>query len=132
MNKTWLLCILLLCSLSLAACGLPSGTLADLYEEDLDEVSEILIVDGRTGEKTSITDAGTIVAFLEDMEGVTFSPLEDQSAGEGYIYLVRLFEDGDETFSFSSTTIGEHYYASEPDFHPIVEQYVKAENGGSQ
>lgn len=127
MHKTWWRCLLLLCPLLLAACSLPSGTLDDLYEEDLDEVSEISIVDGRTGEKTSIADAGTIEAFLEDMEGVTFSPLEGQSAGEGYIYLVRLFEEGEETFSFSSSTIGEHHYTSKPDFHPIVERYVEAE-----
>ena len=127
MNKTWWLYILLLCMLLLTACGLQSGTLADLYEEDLAGVSQISIIDGRTGEKISISDTGTIDAFLEDMEGVTFSPLEDQSAGEGYIYWVRLFEDGDETFSLSSSTIGEHHYASTPNFHPIVERYAEAE-----
>ncbi|MFD1861535.1 hypothetical protein [Planococcus chinensis] len=125
MNKTCWLCILLCCPLLLAACGLPSGTLSDLYKENLSDVSEISIVDGRTGEKTNIADARTIEAFLKDMEGVTFTPLQDQSAREGYIYSVHLFEDGDETFSFTSNTIGEHYYASEPDFHPIVEGYTK-------
>ena len=123
MKNIYWLC--LCCTFFLAACGLQPASLADLYEEDLEDVSEISIVDGRTGEKTDISDAATIDAFLKEMEGVTFIPIEDQSPREGYTYWERLFEEERETFSFSSSSAGEHPYSTEPDFHPIAERYAE-------
>lgn len=125
LKRVYWLSLVLLCSLTLAGCNLQSGTIAELYENELEEVSEISILDGRTGEKTIITDSEAIDSFLEDMEDIMFIPSEDQSHKEGYIYAVSLFEGETETFSFSSARAGDHYYSSEPSFHPIVDHYLE-------
>jgi len=103
-------------------CGLETKTLPQFYEKDLSDVSKIVILDGNTGQKKTIQDQKIIEGLLSDIEDIKFIPDENQEPRDGFNYSITLFQDGEETFGFGLTSVNGHYYHTEPDIYPIIDE----------
>ncbi|RHW41750.1 hypothetical protein D1B31_07595 [Neobacillus notoginsengisoli] len=109
----------------LAGCGLETKTLPEFYENDLDGVTRIVIWDGSTGYKKTMTDKALIEEFLNKMKDIKFIPEENQEERTGWRYSINLYEKGKRTFQFTLNKVNNHYYYTEPDLHPIVDEFYK-------
>ena len=121
-----LLIVSIICSsLMLAGCGAKTQSLKDFYEDEgIEEISKIKIVDGSTGYAKTITDEETINEFLSLINDIQFIPQENQEARYGWRYSITLYaKEGH--FSFTLAHIGDYYYDSEPDIHPIVDEFYQ-------
>lgn len=110
---------------ALVGCGLETKTLSQFYEKDLDDVTKIVIVDGSTGYKKTVTENEVIKEFLGEIKDIKFIPDENQEKREGWRYSITLFQDDEQTFKFGLTEVNENYYYTEPDIHPIVEDFYE-------
>lgn len=119
--------LIFLILLILVGCGgLETKTIPDFYEKNLGDVSQITIFDGNTGYEKVVTDKSVIEDFLRNIEGIKFIPDENQEARDGFNYSITFFEGAKETFQFSLTKVGEHYYHTEPNSHPIVDDFYES------
>lgn len=123
--KNNLLLFLFFLIILLAGCGLETKTLPEFYEKDLNDVTKIAIVDGSTGYKKTITDNEVIKEFLGELKGIKFIPEENQGKRDGWRYSITLFQNDEQTFQFSLTEVNDNYYYTEPDIHPIVDDFYK-------
>jgi len=123
MKKSILLIVLIL--FTLTGCGLETKTLSQFYEKGLDKVTKILIVDGTSGHEKTITDHEVIKGFLKQIKDIKFIPEENQEKREGWRYSITLFQDDEQTFQFGLTQVNDDYYYTEPDMHPIVDDFYK-------
>ncbi|WP_019415360.1 hypothetical protein [Paenisporosarcina sp. TG20] len=115
---------LLLVSSLFAGCGLETKTLPEFYERDLDDVNKIVIIDGSTGDRKTIIDNVVINEFLSEIKDIKFIPEKNQEGRVGWRYSITLFHD-EQTFQFGLTQINEDYYYTEPDIHPIVDNFYR-------
>jgi hypothetical protein len=120
--------IILLLFLVLAGCSLETKKLPEFYEKDLENITKIELFDGSTGYKKVITDKNVIDDFLGKISDIKFIPEENQEDREGFRYSITLFQDEDEekTFSFTLNEVNDDYYYTEPDIHPIVDEFYKS------
>lgn len=125
MNTQILLIPLLLFFSLLAGCGLETKTLPDFYEKNLDDITKIQILDGSTGYKKVIRDKKIIDEFLGEIKEIRFIPEENQEDRNGFRYSIAFFQGDEKTFSFSLNKVKENYYFTEPDIHPIVDDFYK-------
>jgi hypothetical protein len=109
----------------LAGCSLETKTLSEFYEEDLDDVIKIELLDGSTGYKKVIIDKTVIDNFLDEIRDIQFIPEENQEKRDGFRYSITLFQDEDRTFSFTLNEVNDHYYYTQPDIHPVVDDFYK-------
>lgn len=123
MRKIYLLIPSLILAVLVTGCGLETKSFIEFYEKDLKDVSEIVIVDGNTGEDKRISDKDAIDSFLNEIKNIKFIPEENQEKRDGFNYSISLFEDGEKTFQFGPTQVNENYYYTEPDIHPIMEAF---------
>ncbi|WP_245975306.1 hypothetical protein [Oceanobacillus chungangensis] len=65
--KTQKVVALLLFISLLTGCSLETKTLQEFYEKDFDHVNKIVIFDGNTGYKKTITDNKNIEDFLSEI-----------------------------------------------------------------
>ncbi|WP_245827602.1 hypothetical protein [Paenisporosarcina indica] len=63
--------------------------------------------------------------FLKQIKDIKFIPEENQEKREGWRYSITLFQDDEQTFQFGLTEVNDHYYYTEPDIHPIVDDFYK-------
>lgn len=110
----------------LTGCGLETKTLPEFYEKELNDVTEIQIVDGSTGAKKVINDKKMIDDFLSEIKDIKFIPEENQGDRSGFRYGIGLYQEGENTFSFTLNEVNDNYYYTEPDIHPIVEDFYKS------
>ncbi|MBO9129527.1 hypothetical protein [Bacillus sp. 165] len=109
----------------LASCGLETKQLNDFYKKDLDDVTMIVILDGRTGNKKTIMDKKLISDFLSEIRDIQFIPEKNQEQRKGFQYSVILFQNDVETFKFELTQVNGIYYYTKPDIYPIVDDFYK-------
>lgn len=118
--------LLYLIMLITTGCGLETKTIPEFYEKNLDEITKIVIVDGSTGYKKTITDSLVIKEFLDKIKDIKFIPEKNQEDRVGWRYSITFFQDKVETFQFGLTQVNEHYYYTNPDIHPIVDDFYKS------
>lgn len=109
----------------LVGCGLETKTLPEFYQKDISDVSKIVIGDGNTGYKKTFTDKKVIDDFLNKIKDIKFIPDENQEDRSGTNYSISLFEGDEKTFSFTLIQVNDHYYHTEPDIYPIVDDFYK-------
>ncbi|WP_088006024.1 hypothetical protein [Indiicoccus explosivorum] len=107
----------------LTACRPDTAAFSDFYGKEAESVTEIAIIDGRTGEEVRSSDSEVIDAFMNDIEDIQFIPEQNQEAREGYLYAVELYEGDEETFRFTPSSVNDVYYSTKPDIQPIIENY---------
>ncbi|WP_245688093.1 hypothetical protein [Salimicrobium halophilum] len=100
-------------------------TLKGFYDGNLDEVSKVAITDGNTGKRKMIEDKNTVEAFLNEMKDIEFIPEDNQEPRDGFNYAVTFYENEKETFQFGMTQVNDHYYHTEPDIFPIVDDFYE-------
>jgi hypothetical protein len=127
MNRVCGLLVILI-FIVLTGCGLETKTLPQFYDEDLSEVTKIVIFDGNTGYKKTIEDKKAINDFLDDIKDIKFIPDENQESRDGFNYAITLYENEKETFQFGLTQVNDHYYHTEPDIFPIVDKFYTTLN----
>lgn len=123
LKRRYLIIPNLILVLLITGCNLETKTFAEFYEKDLRDVSEIVIVDGNTGEDKRITDKDEIDSFLNKIRNIKFIPEENQEERDGFNYSISLFENNERTFQFGPTQVNENYYYTEPDIHPIINDF---------
>ena len=111
--------------LILAGCGLKTKLLSQFYEKELENVNKVVIVDGSNGSKKTIKDPVVIGEFLNKIKNIKFIPEKNQDKRVGWRYSITLFQKGEEPFQFTPTEVNENYYYTEPDIHPIVDEFYK-------
>lgn len=119
------LLFLLFFTIFLGGCGLETKTLSQFYEKNLEDVTKITILDGNTGYSKIITDKTVIEGFLDDIKDIKFIPDKNQEDRSGFNYGIVFFQDEEENFSFSLTSIDNHYYHTKPDIYPIVDNFYR-------
>jgi hypothetical protein len=67
--------------------------------------------------------------FLSKIKEIKFIPEENQEPRNGFRYSIALFQEGELTFSFTLTEVNGHYYYTEPDLFPIVDNFYKTLDG---
>lgn len=107
----------------LTGCNLETKTLTQFYDGDINNVTKIVIFDGNTGYKKTIEDKMITESFLSEIKDVTFIPDENQEKRVGFNYAITLYENENETFQFGLTQVNDHYYYTEPDIYPIVDNF---------
>ena len=122
MRKNVFILLVILISL-LTGCGLETETFSELYNKNLGEVTEIVILDGTTGREKTIAEKAEVERFLEDVKHIKFIPNEDQTSVVGYRYRITLFKDQAKTFETDLREVNNHQYHTEPDMFPIVDDY---------
>lgn len=108
----------------LAGCGLKTKMLSEFYEDQLKSIDEMRILDGSTGYSKNITDEKMIDEFLSLIETIQYIPDDNQEKRVGFRYAITLF-DGNNSFSFTLNEVDGHYYDTEPDIFPIVDNFYK-------
>ncbi|NEU31335.1 hypothetical protein GN156_11165 [bacterium LRH843] len=112
--------------LALVGCGLETKTLPKFYEKDLADVTKIVLIDGSTGYKKTVTENEIIKEFLGEIKDIKFIPEENQGKRDGWRYSITLFQDDEQTFQFGLNEVYENYYYTEPDIHPIVDVFYES------
>lgn len=110
---------------ALVGCGLETKTLSQFYEKNLDDVNKIVIVDGSTGNKKTVTENEVIKEFLSEIKDIKFIPDQNQENRVGWRYSITLFQDDKQAFQFGLSEVNENYYNTEPDIYPIVENFYE-------
>lgn len=110
----------------LSACTvLKTQTLEEFYRDaKIEKVDKVIIQDGSTGYSKTIVEQEQIDEFLNLIKDIKFTPQENQEERIGWRYGIALF-DGKKEFKFTLDEIDNTYYDSNPDIHPIVENYYK-------
>lgn len=93
---------------ALVGCGLETKTLPKFYEKDLADVTKIVIVDGSTGYKKTVTENETIKKFLGEIKDIKFIPEENQGKRDGWPYSITLFQDNEQTLQFGLNEVYEN------------------------
>src|SRR5690606_8003135 len=120
MRRYLILIILLTCFFLVVACTHgETKTLEAFYKgEQIERVEKIIIQDGNTGESKTITDKEQIEGLLSLIKEIQFTPQQNQEDRTGWRYRITLI-DGIREFAFLLNKIGNTYYDSNPDIHPI-------------
>lgn len=124
--KKSLFLILLVSLLLLSACtNGKTQSLEEFYKDaKIENVNKVIIQDGSTGYSKTITKQEQIGDFLSLIKDIEFVPQKNQEERSGWRYGIALF-DGEKEFKFTLNEIDNTYYNSNPDIHPIVENYYK-------
>lgn len=125
MTKNFIL-LLLLSIFLLAACSdAKTQTLEAFFQDaNIEHVDKVIIQDGSTGYSKEIVDEQQIDDFLSQVKDIGYFPQENQEGRVGWRYAITLTDDQTE-FKFTLHQIGDTYYDSNPDIHPIVDTYYK-------
>lgn len=100
-------------------------SLESFYKDaKIENVDKVIIQDGSTGASKTITNQEQIGEFLTLIKEIEFTPQENQEKRKGWRYGITLF-DGEKEFKFTLNQIDNTYYDSNPDTHPIVDNYYK-------
>lgn len=125
MKKSLFLTLLLSLFLVSACTNGKTQPLEEFYrDEQIENVDKVIIQDGSTGASKTITKQEQIDEFLSQIKDIEFTPQDNQEKREGWRYGVALF-DGEREFKFTLSEIGNTYYDSNPDIHPIVDDLYK-------
>lgn len=96
-----------------------------IQDADIQTIDKVILVDGSTGYSKTITDPQQIDEFVALIQGIHYTPQENQEKRVGWRYGILLV-DGEKDFNFTLTQIGETYYDSKPDIYPIVDAYYQS------
>lgn len=124
--KKSLFLMLLVSLFILSACtNGKTQSLESFYKDvKIENVDKVIIQDGSTGASKTITNQEQIGEFLTLIKEIEFTPQENQEKRKGWRYGITLF-DGEKEFKFTLNQIDNTYYDSNPDIHPIVDNYYK-------
>ncbi|RPJ94040.1 hypothetical protein CW357_17475 [Rummeliibacillus sp. TYF005] len=124
--KKSLFLMLLVSLFILSACtNGKTQSLESFYKDaKIENVDKVIIQDGSTGASKTITNQEQIGEFLTLIKEIEFTPQENQEKRKGWRYGITLF-DGEKEFKFTLNQIDNTYYDSNPDTHPIVDNYYK-------
>src|SRR5690606_27502300 len=98
--------------------------LSDVCRFPLDEIIEIDVVDGTSGETTSISNENEIKNFISELERMKLKEIHLEDKIEGYLWMVRL-KSNEEEFQLTSYSMGDRYFEENPDFDNIASNYFK-------
>ena len=112
--------------LLLSACTMgKTQSLEEFYKDaKIESVDKVIIQDGSTGYSKAITNQEQISEFLSLIKDIEYTPQDNQEKRAGWRYGITLF-DSEKEFNFTLNEIDNIYYDSNPDIHPIVENYYK-------
>ncbi|MDW0113259.1 hypothetical protein QT711_08665 [Sporosarcina saromensis] len=124
--KNDVLAILLLSLCLLSACSDAKTQKLEAFFKDanIEHVDKVIIQDGSTGYSKEMVDEQQIDDFLSRVKYIEYSPQENQEGSVGWRYAITLI-DGQTEFKFTLHQIGDTYYDTNPDIHPIVDTYYK-------
>lgn len=125
MKKCFFL-ILLVSLFFVSACtnGKTQSLEAFYKDANIENVDKVIIQDGSTGASKTITEQDQINEFLSLVKDIEFTPQDNQEKRDGWRYGITLF-DSKREFKFTLSEIDNTYYDSNPDIHPIVDDYYK-------
>lgn len=103
-----IICLLAACSQSNAS--QPEKLLHQFYPGDISQVDEVRIRSGSTGELRTYTDKQQIQQWLNSIRDITFTSSPAREKGVGYLYVVYLWEQGEQKLTFDTISIDDHYF----------------------
>lgn len=124
--KKSLFLILLVGLFFVSACTNGKAQSLEKFYKDakIESIDKVIIQEGSTGASKTITEQVQIDEFLSLIKDIEFTPQDNQEKRVGWRYGITLF-DGEVKFKFTLNEIDNTYYDSNPDIHPIVENYYK-------
>ncbi len=124
--KKYLFLVTIVSLLLLSACtNGKTQSLEGFYKDaKLENIDKVIIQDGSTGASKTITNLEQIGEFLSMINKIEYTPQDNQAERSGWRYGIALF-DGEKSFKFTLNQIENTYYDSNPDIHPIVDNYYK-------
>ncbi|MFE3577619.1 hypothetical protein [Lysinibacillus sp. NPDC059133] len=125
MKKSMFLILFAFLVLLSACSNEKTQSLEEFYKDaKIENVDKVIIQDGSTGYAKTITKKEQIGEFLDLIKDIEFIPQDNQEKRVGWRYGIALF-GGEKEFKFTLDEINNTYYDSNPDIHPIVENYYK-------
>lgn len=100
--------------------------LSDVYTSSFEDVSEVVIVDGTSGETTIISEKDEIKTFMSELQKMQLEEIQLDDEREGYLWMVIL-KSGNEEFQLNNYKIGDRYFNTNPEFNDIVAGYLNKE-----
>jgi hypothetical protein len=124
--KKPLFLILLVILFLLSACTKgKTQSLEEFYKDaKIENIDKVKIQDGSTGYSKIITKQEQVDEFLSLIKEIVFTPQDNQEERSGWRYGITLF-DGKKELNFTLNEIDNTYYDTNPDIHPIVDNYYK-------
>ena len=124
--KKNLVLILMFSLFVLSACtGAKTHSLGEFYKDaKIRNIDKVIIQNGSTGASKVITEQEEIDEFLSLTKDIEFTPQDNQEKRVGWRYGIILF-DNEREFKFTLSEIGDTYYDTNPDIHPVVDNYYK-------
>lgn len=101
-------------------------TFAQMYPAELADVTQLEIRRG-DGEIIMITDLQLIRNLFQQIKDLPFVPDEDQDGAVGFLYDVKIYEQNELTFSFTTNKINGYYYKSNEKVNSALEQLFEEE-----
>ncbi|MFD1032606.1 hypothetical protein [Metaplanococcus flavidus] len=98
--------------------------LSDVYPSSFDEVKEIEIVDGTSGDSTLISATDEIKSFLDQLEQVKWEEVRRDEEREGYLWMVKI-KSGDEEIQITSYSMGDREFNHNPKFNDYASSYFQ-------
>lgn len=100
-------------------------SLEEFYKDaKIENVDKVKIQDGSTGYSKTIAKQEQVDEFLSLTKEIVFTPQDNQEKRSGWRYGITLF-DGEKELNFTLNEIDNIYYDTNPDIHPIVDNYYK-------
>ncbi|RIX60292.1 hypothetical protein D3P08_01610 [Paenibacillus nanensis] len=119
--------ILLLISACSQSNNTTSKKLSEFYPGEIQNVDQVEITNGSSGERKSFKNKENISEWLESIKDVTFRIDQEQEKRDGFRYSVKLFESGENKLSFSTNTINDRQYITDDNFYESIKEFF--ENG---
>lgn len=119
--RKYFVALLLLILVGCQTMHLKEQTIGDFMQDaDVEQVEEVIILNGETGERKTITDVGKIEHFVDDIENILFTPDDNQQKRDGFRYAVKLV-DGEHSLQFTTNSVGEDYYVTEEPLFEVID-----------
>ncbi|UJF35128.1 hypothetical protein [Paenibacillus hexagrammi] len=101
-------------------------TLKQLYPGDIQNVDQIDIRSGSTGELKSYTNQKMIHAWIDAVSELELQPDPNQEGRTGFQYSVTLYEHKESKLSFLTNSIHGHYYLDNKAFTDLIKQLFES------
>lgn len=101
-------------------------TFSEMYPTELANVTQLEIRRG-DGELKTITDLHLIDNLFQKIKDLPFVPDEDQEGAVGFLFDVKIYEQNELTFSFTTNKINGYYYKPNEKVNSALEQLFEEE-----
>jgi hypothetical protein len=104
-------------------------TIAQLYPGEIQNVDQIGLFDGTTGQSKTISNSQEIKTILNEIKDIKLIPDSNQEGRTGYKFRIKFYEKNNVTLDIIPNHIKEIYYKDNEEFSQKLKQLYKEKFG---